>query len=316
MKKILVACEQDHIKPALQKSLDHLKKSCEIVVTSGGYDALDELGINIFDLIITNYHLSDVNGLDLAESIRYIDTEVPIILMIQDNTITSRILHRQIRTIKDPFKPLSFLRLVDRLLHHQLNRYRQLATALTNILDTVQTKTNTSCTFLVDGSEQILMSSGDTPDHIIQDLAHLAVTHNRPDVLPDEQSKSGLFTITVITNLQLVLLSPSPKKTNFIWRQLETAALDIIVAFHTYNHTLTPDQTFTQEQQFIPIEAELVENPEPLAMEKQTEVNWAFLNSGSPPDSTPLTDHQIPEDWNKSSETTMLKRLASYCQLD
>ena len=266
---------------------------------------------NTFDLIVVDYDLPDANGRDFVNSIHHIDSDVPMLLMMPNKAVTTQVLNQQIRTIKYPFKPLRFLRLVDHLINRQLNRYRQLATTLNQILDTLQLETGTAATFLIEDSDQILMHSGDLPINIIQELAHIAATKRGLRLPSDHRSRYGLYRITVVDDLRLVLLSPPNQKMDWVWEQLELAALDIIVTFHHYNHSLTPNQATIRKQSFIPLNPEMsdiIEHNLSLSPENQDEDGQSPLIEDRSPN---ISTEDSAE--NNFSDSSYLDRLSYYC---
>ena len=132
MKRILVACDPSRMDAPLRRSLAHLIKSCDISIVHNGHAAFDEIGAKPFDLIVVDFQLTGIDSLELVESLQYIDPGVPVILLIQEShkSIKDEAPRAKAQPILCPFNPLKFLRLVDKLLHQQLNRYRQLAGTL------------------------------------------------------------------------------------------------------------------------------------------------------------------------------------------
>ncbi len=129
MKKILVACDHSRIDRSLRRSLAHLVKSCEITIVHNGYEAFSELSDQAFDLCVIDFLLPGLDSLELVESIQYIDPGVPVILMLEQahKTVWNTARHLKAQPLVRPFKPLRFLRLVDKLLLGHLNHYRELA---------------------------------------------------------------------------------------------------------------------------------------------------------------------------------------------
>jgi DNA-binding NtrC family response regulator len=115
MKRILLICSRENIDPPLRRSLSHLAGSCQIEVVSDSFQAYDVLMDKAFDLIIVDFEIRGIDSLELIESIEYIDPGIPIILLLQQQHKAVRGLahHLNANPILQPFKPLTFLRLVD-----------------------------------------------------------------------------------------------------------------------------------------------------------------------------------------------------------
>ncbi len=223
MKKILLACSQSFIDTPLRRSLAHLAKSCKTTIVRDGFSAFDEIKAQAFDLVIIDSQLPDIDSLEAVESVRYIDPGAPVILILQQTYqgVWDTVRHLGVHPITRPFKPLRFLRLVDKLLHRHLNHYRQLAERLKTMLETLRSQTGAPCVFLVEDSGQILASSGEMMDIPIESLGNLAVNSmaldgeirelSRPrESLPTRsqlEQDYGLYVTFVAANLHLALIS-------------------------------------------------------------------------------------------------------------
>jgi DNA-binding NtrC family response regulator len=149
MKTILLVCDHSNIDGPLRRSLAHLVKCCEINIIPDGYQAFNELSVKAFDLIIIDFESPGADALELVESVQYIDPGVPVILLLKQEhkLIWDTARHLKAHPLIRPFKPLKFLRRVDKLLHKQLNRYRHLAEDLHQTLETLRKQTEAACTF-------------------------------------------------------------------------------------------------------------------------------------------------------------------------
>jgi CheY-like chemotaxis protein len=285
MKKILVACDRAQLDVSLRRSLAHLVQSCDINVVHNGYAAFDELSAQPFDLIVADFLLPGIDSLELVESIQYIDPGVPVILIVKQDhkSVQDTARYLKAHPITHPFKPLRFLRLVDKLLHQQLNRYRQLASILETVLDRLCQQSSTPCAFLVENNGQILLSKGEIGETLLETLGNLAVGISLLDeelerlFAQDEtlrihyqqaQKDYGLFVVPVIDNLRLALLSPiiEPQEPKELWQWMRQAAFDTKQALNRYSQETSPaeddngkeaseeeDQVTLQDYVFIPL---------------------------------------------------------------
>jgi CheY-like chemotaxis protein len=322
MKRILVACDPTRMDAPLRRSLAHLVNSCDINVVHNGFEAFDEISVQPFDLIVVDFQLPGIDSLELVESLHFIDPGVPVILMLQqDHKLVSHTAHYfKAHSIICPFKPLKFLRLVDKLLHQQLNRYRQLAKTLETVLETLCHQTNTPCTFLVENNGQVLVAKSEIEEAVLEALGNVAVglslldeelnrlfaknetLHNH---YQQAQKNHGLYVINVIgESLRLALLSPLTESQDKgeIWQWLEKAAIDVKTAFDHYSQdvaTVAPDgngkeidkhQIVSQDHVFIPLslEADIDEAPAEAPQleghddeDDEVAVNWEIISSTS-----------------------------------
>jgi len=164
-KNILLVCEHPQLDLPLQRSLAHLAKCCEITHVYEGHQFFEQLSTAVFDLIIINFEIGDYDGLELVESVQYIDPGVPVILMVDESqkAIWQAALRLKAQPIIRPFKPLSFLRLVDKLLHQHLNYYRQLTATLKTVLAALANQTSAQCAVLLDESGEVILITGEIP---------------------------------------------------------------------------------------------------------------------------------------------------------
>ncbi len=80
-KQILIVDDEEAILNVLKNSLKKLGAGYEVVTVPNGSAALTLLRERSFDLIVTDYKMAGMNGLELLESIRKIDSDARVILM-------------------------------------------------------------------------------------------------------------------------------------------------------------------------------------------------------------------------------------------
>lgn len=317
MKNILLACPQAQIDTALRRCIAHLVSSCQINITHNGYQVLEALNLKAFDLMIIDFTIPDIDSLELAESVQYIDPGVPVILTIPQahQAITDTVLKLKAYPIIRPFKPLSFLRLIDQLLHQYLNRYRNLAQTLADNLDRLRVHLHATSSFLVDDSGHVLTSTGTLSEPLLETLAQLigqwqqnpegdTIRHRDSYLSSPTESVAGIYYTSITESLYLALMvtsSPhSPQSASQIWSLLKQVAADIRKAFKLYTGVTTgmlkisPQST---NSHFIPYQliAPLLLNP-PLkhTPEDEVTINWQII----------------------SRESGVLNRLHEFCRIE
>jgi DNA-binding response OmpR family regulator len=338
MKNILLICDHAHIDIPLRRSLAHLVNSCYIEIIPRGHRALDALKTKTFDLIIVDSTLIDIDCLELVESIEYMDPGLPIILMLRQE-------HRSLwaparsagaKPILRPFKPLAFLRLIDNLLHEQLERYRELAKTLDLALTTLSSQIQASLAFLVDGAGAVLLSTaqaGRTPlvllspalrETLLESLARLVVTHfsGQGELEPEDEmllasqtteADQELYGLAITENLYMAILLPPDLVQPLIptWLQLEVAGYAIKEAFIEYeimNAASTvqalsdaTDEAAPLNRLVIPLKLAGELNPAPLAPS---------------PEPAESEEENLQVNWQIiSNNSAILNRLQDFCQL-
>jgi DNA-binding NarL/FixJ family response regulator len=304
MKNILLACNPSQIDNPLRRSLAHLARSCQIDIAHDGYLVLEELYAKAFDLIIIDFAIGGVDSLELIESIQYIDPGVPVILLIPQTHQAIANTARQLKAqpFVRPFKPLSFLRLVDQLLHQHLNRYRQLAKTLHNTIEFLRARTEAACAFLVEETGQTLAVSGEVSSIPLEVLSSLTVQSytqaeefeslSRQEktwyVCAEAEQAYSLYTTAVTESLYLALIVDvrvNSYLASAIWSQLDHTVAAIRQALQSQTsldllELVTADST--PNRFFLPLKpkGDLVFGNEPVGCAARVDdiaINWQII---------------------------------------
>ncbi len=247
MKTILLA-GNPHSDKVLNRCLAHLAKSCQLEIVQDSGRFFNELSLKAFDLIIVDFERMGSSSLELIESVQYVDPGVPVILILPEAHKSLQGLARQFKAqpILRPFKPLPFLRLVDRLLHQHLNRYRRLVAALQSNLDALCQETGAVVTLLADEAGQVLVASGEVeplspellPVLLNQPAEHASLTLPGRTLIPQA---FGLYMTRVVEELRLALLmppDPTPEQKTRVWCALDLVANQVKVILYQEAPTL------------------------------------------------------------------------------
>jgi CheY-like chemotaxis protein len=292
----------------LRRSLAHLANSCQVEIAANGYQAYNELEQRAFDLIIVDFEITGIDSLELVESIEYIDPGVPVILMLNQ---TQREMWGAARALNAnpilrPFKPLIFLRLVDTLLHQQLERYRDLSEMLSNILTTLSKHPAVTHAFLVEDSGQVLMGAGRRQENLLEPLGALAAAQLATSSVPVEQYTQGetllasdpsqqdheLHVTGVIENMFLALVTAEtipPTDPNQVWKQIGAATQEIRRAFYknAFHDTESPDEPVAEAAR-ISVPLKLAADPGfsnaasfPEPDQDEVAINWQIITNNS-----------------------------------
>ena len=302
MKSILVICNRSHIDNPLRKSMAHLAKSCQIEIASDGIQAFDTLTTKTFDLIVVDFEITGIDGLEMVESIGYIDPGVPVILMLKQKhkVLWDQACCLNAHPIYHPFKPLTFLRLVDTLLHQHLERYRNLSKQLHTALETLTRHPNTKCAFITEADGQILMSAGSVKETRLEALGKALVDKLNPDrnhfeVAPPVQisdpfeKEYNLYATCITEGLNLGVVA-TPKATT-VWINIDVAVQSIqhSLCKNTpleYNELTVPSPPNKTPRVTISLEPSVKSMPLPLPNPVQSDtddviVNWQILSNNS-----------------------------------
>lgn len=80
-RRVLIVDDTTPARVLLKHTFNQLLPNCYAVVSPNGAEALDELQQQSFDLILTDYDMPDMDGLELAKKVRQIVPDARILLM-------------------------------------------------------------------------------------------------------------------------------------------------------------------------------------------------------------------------------------------
>lgn len=80
-KRVLIVDDNEIVLTALAIAVEHLLPDYQITAVEDGATALAELQKQGFDLILTDYDMPQMNGLDLAQVAQQISPKIPVILV-------------------------------------------------------------------------------------------------------------------------------------------------------------------------------------------------------------------------------------------
>jgi CheY-like chemotaxis protein len=86
LKRILIVDDEPNVTLILSRSLDKLDKKYEVETAQSGAEALSKLQDKPYALVITDYKMPEMNGLDLAMAVRRVAPETQVILMTAHGT--------------------------------------------------------------------------------------------------------------------------------------------------------------------------------------------------------------------------------------
>jgi DNA-binding response OmpR family regulator len=81
IKKVLIVDDEETLTWSMAKSLSKDKDKYEVIIANNGREALNLLGENSFDLVISDIRMPDINGLDLLVKIKKDHPQTKVIIM-------------------------------------------------------------------------------------------------------------------------------------------------------------------------------------------------------------------------------------------
>jgi two-component system response regulator AtoC len=77
--RILIVDDQELVRFVMERALEKLDASCDMVAASGAEEALEALTDQAFDLIMTDLRMPDMDGIELTERIRARGIEAAVV---------------------------------------------------------------------------------------------------------------------------------------------------------------------------------------------------------------------------------------------
>ncbi len=79
--RILIVDDEKALVDLLRQALRLEMPDCRVAAADSGEAALSRLALERYDLILVDLRMPGLDGLELIKGVRYLDSEVPIVLM-------------------------------------------------------------------------------------------------------------------------------------------------------------------------------------------------------------------------------------------
>ena len=112
-RRVLVVDDAPQIADAVANILRRLNYEVAVDITSSAHEALSRVQQGAYSLIITDYQMPDMSGLELAQAVRRISPDMPIVLMSGDDISELRRASKGLDLAAFLAKPFSITRLLD-----------------------------------------------------------------------------------------------------------------------------------------------------------------------------------------------------------
>lgn len=184
-KQILIVDDEESVLFVLKNSLVKLGKEYEVVTATNAFTALEYIQARSFDLIITDYKMNDMDGLQLMEAVRSLRPDARMIMMTAYGTESLEEEARQLQAYRYLTKPLemsAFRQIVKEALRAEdmaisrpgiliLSdaRYRRVM----QLLQDLQGDVGARCIILTDANGQMIAHAGDVGGLHLEEIASL-----------------------------------------------------------------------------------------------------------------------------------------------
>ncbi len=243
-KHILIVDDAKDILFLLMHSVKRLGPDYEVTTASDGGSALAQLQKHKFDLVITDYMMPGLTGIDLVQAVRSMAPETPIVLMTAHDTRSVRDTVEALKLggfIGKPFTVPEVLEVVNRALVQTQQPVETPAITLPSLdldravqeqLQILWNKTGAHCVLLVKTDGSALKAVGETNASRINKFAafvsanHQAVMHlsnllgEKEPIFKSsyhEGSKLNIYVYEVNRHILLVVIFGTHSKPGSIW---------------------------------------------------------------------------------------------------
>ncbi|MDQ7838791.1 MAG: response regulator [Thermodesulfobacteriota bacterium] len=113
-KRILVVDDEEIIRTLLLKAFKFF--GYEIDTVENGIEAVKRIASKAYDLIITDYRMPEMNGLELTRRIKMINPSIPVLVITSDGPECELLKSGALACIKKPFNILELQKISQNIL--------------------------------------------------------------------------------------------------------------------------------------------------------------------------------------------------------
>jgi CheY-like chemotaxis protein/predicted regulator of Ras-like GTPase activity (Roadblock/LC7/MglB family) len=257
-KRILIVDDEESILAVLKNSLKKLGPDYQVVTVTDGFAALDKLLEKPFDVVVTDFNMAQMDGLELMEAIRFAQPNARLIMITAHGNETIETEAKRLQAFKYLTKPIkisAFREVIaeafahyqaeeaknTRLLVFSNERYQQISV----LIDQLRSDVGASCIFLTDTSGQLVAQNGATGEISIENIASLLgggmatiIEAGRAmesattaiNLIYHEGPNEYLYAVNVGNHMLLIIVinrSPYSSRLGSVWYHARQAALTL-----------------------------------------------------------------------------------------
>ena len=262
-KRVLIVDDEESILSVLKRSIEKLDSNYEVLTTDNGQSALRLLNSMTIDLVVTDYRMAGMNGLELLEKIKSISpsTQVVMITAFGGNQLEAEARKRQAYGyLTKPLEVSEFQNIVRNALGDlAISRpgilvlsdtcYQEISASIKSLVQDI----GALSVFLTDVSGHIIVKDGIVEDIPVGEIASLlsgsmaglteagTLLDNDSDTINmtyREGVQHNLYAINVGINLLLIILiekSLYSSKLGSVWHYAHRTAVKLKKAFEEKN---------------------------------------------------------------------------------
>jgi CheY-like chemotaxis protein len=257
---VLIVDDEDGVLSVLKNSLRKLGEQYRVSTAAGGEAAMDMLIQRKYDLVVTDYKMAGMNGLELLEKVHAIHPETRVILMTAYGSAAVESEASRLQAYKYLAKPLeieAFRRIVREaagsaavdssgILVLSETDYREVA----RLLSRLQGEVAARCVLLADSEGRCLARAGNAEDFDLSQIASLlggsmtTLAEAGKAVDPGESGinlayregkQEDLYAVNVGSFLLILVVDRGPfaSKMGSVWYSAQKAAAELREKFRT-----------------------------------------------------------------------------------
>ncbi len=182
-KHILIVDDEESILTVLEYSLKKVCPDYKVVTVTNGFAALDKLKGQPYDLVVTDYNMAEMDGLELMETIRYTQPDAKLIMITgYGNEILEAETQRMqaYRYLTKPLDINKFRQIVKAAIADNKTRQAEFIVwseqkhqKVHQLLEDLRAEVRSQCIFLTDTGANVIVKTGDTDKFPIENIAPL-----------------------------------------------------------------------------------------------------------------------------------------------
>ncbi len=273
-KWVLIVDDDESVLSVLQRSLKKLGEDYRVATARDGFEALSQLRQRPFALVVTDYKMGEMNGLELLEAIRSLQPEARVILMTAYGNDTIEAEANRLDAYRYLIKPLeidAFRRIVQDALEDVAvsrpgmlilsdERYLQ----VNQLLNKLQGEIGARCIFLTNSEGHFFARIGDLGKLPLEQIASLVggsvatlleagrVIDGEADTINlayREGKRENLFVVNIGRQLLLIIVierGPYSSRLGSVWFYAQQAAQELREKLGEAEYA-TPQQVFVED---------------------------------------------------------------------
>lgn len=181
--RVLIVDDEEAVLTVLKHSLEKINPAYQVVTVTDGFAALNQVLEAPFDVVVTDYNMSQMDGLELTEAIRYASPDTRIIMITAYGHESVEEEARRLQTYRYLTKPLqiqAFRQIVQQALSESGTKRNTILTLsdtdhqrITQRLEQLRGMVGARCIFFTAITGHMMARVGDTDQMAVENIISL-----------------------------------------------------------------------------------------------------------------------------------------------